>query len=100
MILDEPIRNRQGTLLLKSGASLSAKNLIMLKSWGVSAVVVKSENGMQTRNDNTQQGLLEEIDRNLEAQFAEHIDDPVMIEIKRVAAKLIKGRAGMAPEAS
>ena len=43
MILERPVKNHQGILLLEAGARISKKNIRIFKSWGVTAVIVKGE---------------------------------------------------------
>lgn len=45
MILSEAIINNFGQTLMPSGANLTQKHKVMLKTWNVSGVLIKSENG-------------------------------------------------------
>ncbi|MEE4263398.1 MAG: hypothetical protein V2I56_11950, partial [Desulfobacteraceae bacterium] len=50
MILEHPVKNNQGVLLLEAGAKITKKNIRIFKSWGVTAVTVK---GRETRANGT-----------------------------------------------
>ncbi len=43
MILAKSVRNLQGLLLLNAGARLTAKNIRILKSWGVSELFIEGD---------------------------------------------------------
>ena len=90
MVIIDDVVNTQQMLLLKKGVELSVKNLRMLKSWGVESVCVHQpgdDNEMETDSDNSQaveQGILE--------RFGDTIENPVMSEICRVAACILRER--------
>ncbi len=90
MVLAQPARDSQGVLLLKEGTSLSRRNIHMLKAWGVNRVCVEGDktdedtDNILARND-------DEIftEGQLKDNFFDGLEDPVMAEIMRVAAKLL-----------
>ena len=41
MVLAEPVLNRLGQILLSKGSKLSPRHLTVLKTWGISAVVIE-----------------------------------------------------------
>lgn len=93
MILAEPVYNFQEILLLKKGTTLSEKNIRMLKSWGVTDVWIKGKSKEKT--DKEVEPLYEKekaIENELKEKFLEVLDDPVMVEIMRVAGNQLKKR--------
>lgn len=44
MELTEPIKNTHGQILLNSGLKLQEKHKLILKTWGIKKVTIKSEN--------------------------------------------------------
>jgi len=94
MILGEPVFDLHGLLLLKKGAELSKKNISMLKSWGVSSVIVDGE----FEDDDNQlycvdKKIKERINNELKEKFSEVLNNPVMEEIKRAACMLLLKKA-------
>jgi len=88
MILERPVKNHQGILLLEAGARISKKNIRILKSWGVTAVIVKGE--LTRANGGTGQSappLKETGQMQLKEKFADVWDDPVMVEIFNAASR-------------
>ena len=43
MILERPVRNSQGVLLLQAGTRITKKSIRIFKSWGVTGVTIKGE---------------------------------------------------------
>jgi len=91
MFLATDVVNTQQMLLLKKGASLTEKNLQMLKSWGVETISVQqstSEDSETSRpSDNSH-----DIEQEILAQFADTVENPIMAEICRVAAEIVYER--------
>ncbi len=92
MTLADPVNDLQGRLLLKQGAVLTEKSLLMLKSWGVTDALVEGEpeDGDEEGGPDVQE--MEAIDDALEEKFAGMTKNPVMAEIKRVAGSLLRKR--------
>ena len=94
MILAEPVENHQGMLLLNRGTELSSKNARILKSWGVIKVYVEGANNEGIRNANEHERKVREtIEKGLNEKFIEVQEDPVMVEIMRVAIRRLEKRA-------
>ena len=93
MILAEDVMNAQQMLLLKKGALLTAENIKILKSWGVSiihvAVAPSADENPSRRADATP---LESMEKATALKFAGVEDDPIMAEIRRVSVEIIAGR--------
>ena len=88
MILERPVKNSQGILLLEAGARITKKNIRILKSWGVAEVTIKGK--VVSAGDSGGQPALRRKDSddvNLKEKFAEVMDDPVMVEIYKAASK-------------
>ena len=88
MILDRPVKNSQGILLLEAGTRITKKNIRIFKSWGVTGVTIKGEAPPAGGSD--EQPTLnpkESIDAQLKEKFSEVLDDPIMVEIYEAAIK-------------
>jgi hypothetical protein len=88
MILENPVKNNQGVLLLDAGAKITKKNIRIFKSWGVTSVAVK---GGETRANGSagqpQPRIKESDEMLLKEKFADVLDDPVMVEIFNAASR-------------
>ncbi|UCD82311.1 MAG: hypothetical protein JSW26_13070 [Desulfobacterales bacterium] len=87
MILAQPVRNRQGILLLEADARITNKNIRIFKSWGVKEIAIKGDRSDSggTEGDARIQGK-ESIEKQLKEKFSDVLDDPVMVEIFKAAA--------------
>lgn len=93
MIVAEPVENFQGVLLLDAGMELSEKDIRVLKSWGVTSVSVEGKSEEKKReNGKDQNGLRLAIEKELNEKFSGVPKNPVIVEIKRVAGKLLEKR--------
>ena len=88
MILERPVKNHQGILLLEAGVKITKKNIRIFKSWGVDEITVKGE---VTRADDTpgkpELRINESDEMQLKKKFADVLDDPVMVEIFNAASR-------------
>ena len=88
MILAQPVRNRQGVLLLEAGAKVSKKNIRIFKSWGVCQISIKGRlTEAEGRTGDTEIRVKESIEKELKEKFCDVLDDPVMVEIFNAAGK-------------
>ena len=88
MILDRPVSNHQGVLLLEAGAKVTKKNIRIFKSWGVTEVSVKGEMSRATDSAGQPELHINESDEmQLKKIFADVLDDPVMVEIFNAASR-------------
>ena len=86
MILERPVNNRQGILLLEAGAKITKKNIRIFKSWGVIEVSVKGEVTRATDSAGQPELRINESEEmQLKKKFADVLDDPVMVEIFNAA---------------
>jgi len=86
MILDQPVRNRQGVLLLEAGSRITDKSIRIFKSWGVKEIAVIGDrlDSKGADQDAAIQGE-ETIDKQLKERFSDVLDDPVMAAIFKAA---------------
>ena len=93
MRVAEPVFNPQNVKLLNAGTELTGKNIVTLKQWGVSRVMVEAPGA-----DDTLDGFgcsaaeTAAITDALSEKFLSVSHDPVMAEIQRVAGMLIQQR--------
>jgi len=88
MILEHPVKNSQGVLLLEAGAKVNKKNIRIFKSWGVTEVTVKGRAARDNGPTDLQQSQIEAFDEMiLKEKFADVLDDPVMVEIFKAAGR-------------
>ena len=88
MVTAEAVRTFQGMLLLKKGAALTAKNIFVMKSWGIREVRVQGEHipdGGQSAA--VADAYSSAVDRRLREKFSAVLDDPVMATIMEAARK-------------
>ena len=91
MILAESVYNQQDLLLLEQGVSLTKKRIWMLKTWGVDEVCVKGKPRGDAKNAETaEMAAKEAIENELKDKFADVADDPVMLEIMKVANRQLQ----------
>ena len=94
MVLAEPVHNFQGVLLLDAGARLTDKSIQILKSWGVTKISVEGENKKKKAGDGEHGDEIRlAVEKQLKKKFSHVLDDPVMMEIMRVAAKMLEARS-------
>ena len=88
MILELPVKNSQGVLLLEAGSRITKKNIRIFKSWGVTGVTIKGKVAPADDSAGTSaSGLKASEETQLKEKFADVMDDPVMVEIYKVAAR-------------
>ena len=88
MILAQPVCNRQGVILLETGAKVSKKNIRIFKSWGISQVTIKGRLIKAENRAGDMDILLKaSIEKELKEKFCDVLDDPVMVEIYNAAGK-------------
>ena len=88
VILERPVKNHQGVLLLEAGARITKKNIRIFKSWGVTEFTVKGQVDRETDSAGQPEPRInpsEEI--QLKEKFADVLDDPVMVEIFNAASR-------------
>ena len=87
MILAQPVRNRQGVLLLEAAARITNKNIRIFKSWGVKEISVKGDRSESKGADvDAEVQGKESIEKQLKEKFSDVLDDPVMVAIFKAAS--------------
>ena len=95
MTLTRSVSNRQGLLLLKGDVELSEQNIRVLKSWGIDAVSIKGEDegGQSKKEKNKSKPVFTPlVESRLREKFAGTLEHPAMVEIMRVAVRLLEKR--------
>ena len=93
MALARDLVNDQQMLLLKKGVRLNAKNIRMLKSWGVPFIEIESESTEDTAREASDEDMdLTVVENRMAQKFGAWSNDTVMLEIRRVATDIIIGR--------
>ena len=88
MILELPVKNSQGILLLEAGARITKKNIRIFKSWGVTEVTVKGEVARETDSAGQPEPRINASEEaQLKEKFSDVLDDPVMVEIFNAASR-------------
>ena len=88
MILAQPVRNRQGVLLLEAGARITGKSIRIFKSWGVNEIAIKGDLSDSSGSVKNAGGPKKEsIENQLRDKFSDVLDDPVMVAIFKAASK-------------
>ena len=88
MILERPVKNHQGILLLEAGVKITKKNIRIFKSWGVDEITVKGEVTQANDTPGKPESRINESDEmQLKEKFADVLDDPVMVEILNAASR-------------
>ncbi|MGD9974830.1 MAG: hypothetical protein AB7S77_17355 [Desulfatirhabdiaceae bacterium] len=93
MILAKSVKSIQDMLLLNEYATLTDKNIKILRSWGIDSVWVEGqESVLKTESSPQGAAIREQIDRELNEKFSDVLDDPVMAEIMRLAGDQLENR--------
>lgn len=79
-VLEAPLHNAQGRVLLPKGAKLSPAVLARLKGWGIVELTVEGE------DEETEAKGPEERREEFERRFADWEEDPLMMRVKQIAA--------------
>ena len=90
-VLAAPVRNHQGLMLLKAGTRISADNLRMLKSWGVTQVSVEGGGkGEIAPEGETARAQVTADENRIREKFSQAGENPVMERIMEVAIRRLK----------
>lgn len=90
MVLAGDVTNRHGTILLKAGSVLSAKDILILKTWGITEIDVEGvdrDKVQQREMESLSPEVLEKIEGELAELFPEVADNPIMQELYRITRK-------------
>ena len=87
-ILEQPVKNHQGVLLLEAGVRITKKNIRIFKSWGVTEVTVKGQVPRETDSAGQPEPRINASEEmQLKEKFTDVLDDPVMVEIFNAASR-------------
>ncbi len=93
MTLASDLVNDQQMLLLKKRVRLNAKNIKMLKSWGIAFIEIESESVPETAMEASDRNMnLATLEDRMAKKFGQWDENDVMLEIRRVATDIIIGR--------
>ena len=90
MVVLTPVSNKHGNVLLKTGDTLTEKNIVLLKSWGITEVDIESSDRHQaeeTANDALSPEILAAIDKEVQDMFPEFKDNPLMEKLFGIIKK-------------
>jgi len=86
MILDQPVRNRQGVLLLDAGSRITDKSIRIFKSWGVQEIAVIGDRpDAKGADGQAEYHGKDKIEKQLQEKFSDVLQDPVMAAIFKAA---------------
>lgn len=93
MVLAKPVNNLQEMLLLKERVQLTERNIQTLRAWGVGEIWIEGDADRQNEENTPDHNTLRvDIDRALREKFANVAEDPVMMEIMRLAGNQLERR--------
>ena len=90
MVVLNPVSNKHGNVLLKKGDKLTEKNMVLLKSWGITEVDIESSDRLHAEgiaNDALSPEIIESIDKEVEGIFPEFDDNPLMEKLLVIIKK-------------
>jgi len=90
MVLAEDVKNRHGDILLPKGRLLTAKDVLILKTWGINEVDVEGidrDKAEKSEMESLPPSVITSIEKEVAELFPEVSDNPVMQEIYRIARK-------------
>ena len=90
MVVLSEVSNKHGNVLLKKGDSLTEKNIVLLKSWGITEIDIASIDSQQPgAEDNAvlSPEILESIEEEVRGMFPEFQDNPLMEKLYGIVKK-------------
>jgi hypothetical protein len=90
MVLAQDVKNRHGDVLLPEGSPLSAKDILILKTWGISQADVEGidrDKVEKSEMESLPPSVIALIEKEVAELFPQVSDNPVMQEIYRIARK-------------
>jgi hypothetical protein len=93
MILAQSVYNQQDLLLLEKDTPLTKKRIWMIKTWGIDQVSIKGIPSGDNRTDfEVELENKNAIEKELQAKFADVLEDPIMQEIMKAAGRQLQER--------
>ena len=90
MVLAADVKNRHEDLLLKKGGELTKKDILILKTWGITEADVEGIDKVEVEKQEMQSlssPIIASLERELTELFPAFDDNPVMAEIRRIVKK-------------
>jgi hypothetical protein len=90
MVLATDVKNRHEDLLLKKGSQLTKKDILILKTWGITEANVEGIDKGEVEKQDMQSlspSIINSLERELAELFPACDEDPVMAEIRRIVKK-------------
>jgi len=90
MVLAENVKNRHGDVLLPEGRPLAAKDILILKTWGITEADVEGvdrDKVEKSEMESLPPSVIASIEKEVAELFPEVSNNPVMQEIYRIARK-------------
>jgi hypothetical protein len=90
MVVRGEVSNKHGNVLLKKGDSLTEKNIVLLKSWGITEIdIVTVDNQQSESEDNAilSPEKVESIEKEVREMFPEFQDNPLMEKLYGIVKK-------------
>jgi len=90
MVLAEDVENRHGDILLPEGRPLTAKDILIFKTWGITEADVEGidrDKVEKSEMESLSPSVIASIEKEVAELFPEVSDNPVMEEIYRIARK-------------
>ena len=90
MVLAENVKNRHADVLLPEGRHLTAKDILTLKTWGITEADVEGidrDKVEKSEMESLPPSVIASIEKEVADLFPEVKDNPVMQEIYRIARK-------------
>ena len=93
MVVLNPVSNKHGNVLLKKGDTLTEKNMLLLKSWGITEVDIESSDRHRAEGiakDAHTQETIDSIDKEVEGMFPAFDDNPLIEKLFAIIKKAKK----------
>jgi len=90
MVLAEDVKNRHGDVLLPEGRPLTAKDILILKTWGITEADVEGvdrDKVEKSEMESLPPSVIASIEKEVSELFPEVNNNPVMQEIYRIVRK-------------
>ena len=90
MVVLSEVSNKHGNVLLKKGESLTEKNIVLLKSWGITEIDIATLDGRHSdAEDNAvlSPETVESIEKEVRGMFPEFEDNPFMEKLYGIVKK-------------
>ena len=90
MVVQNQVSNKHGNVLLKKGDTLTQKNIVLLKSWGITEVDIQSfdrQHAEEIGNEILPPEIISSINEEIKALFPEFKENPLMEKLYGIVKK-------------